>query len=133
MKTQRVAIGLTLVNLGLLIFLLAQLGNTGAQNVAPVLRGRGLEIVDSQGQVRAEILVHGPETVNGKTYPETVLFRMATAQRAPLMKLTVSEEGSALGLSDDSQPGGIELRANRNKGNYVKVVNSDGHEQTIKP
>jgi hypothetical protein len=133
MKTQRVAIGLTLVNLGLLIFLLAQLGNAGAQNVAPVLRGRGLEIVDSQGQVRAEILVHGPETVNGKTYPETVLFRMATAQRAPLMKLTVSEEGSALGLSDDSQPGGIELRANRNKGNYVKVVNSDGREQTIKP
>lgn len=133
MKTQRVAIGLTLVNLGLLIFLLAQLGNAGAQNVAPVLRGRGLEIVDSHGQVRAEILVHGPETVNGKTYPETVLFRMATAQRAPLMKLTVSEEGSALGLSDDSQPGGVELRANRNKGNYVKVVNSDGHEQTIKP
>ena len=133
MKTQRVAIGLTLVNLGLLIFLVAQLGNAGAQNVAPVLRGRGLEIVDSQGQVRAEIVVHGPETVNGKTYPETVLFRMATPQRAPLMKLTVSEEGWALGLSDDSQPGGTELRANRNKGNYVKVVNSDGHEQTIKP
>jgi len=133
MKTQRVAIGLTLVNLGLLIFLLAQLGNAGAQNVAPVLRGRGLEIVDSQGQVRAEILVHGPETVNGKTYPETVLFRMATAQRAPLMKLTVSEEGSALGLSDDSQPGGIELRANRNKGNFVKIVNNDGREQIVKP
>jgi hypothetical protein len=89
--------------------------------------------VDAKGQVRAQILVHGPETVNGKTYPETVLFRMATAQRAPLVKLTVSEDGSALGLSDDSQPGGIELRANRNKGNFVKVVNSDGREQTIKP
>jgi hypothetical protein len=45
----------------------------------------------------------------------------------------VSEDGSALGLSDDSQPGGIELRANRNKGNYMKVVNREGHEQTIKP
>ncbi len=133
MKTQRVAMGLTIINLGLLIFLLAQFRYAGAQNVAPVLRGRGLEIVDARGQVRAEILVHGPETVNGKTYPETVLFRMATAQRAPLMKLTVSEEGSALGLSDDSQPGGVELRANRNKGNFVKVVNSDGREQTIKP
>ena len=133
MKTQRVAIGLTVVNLGLLIFLLAQIGEAGAQNVAPVLRGRGLEIVDAQGQVRAEILVHGPETVNGKTYPETVLFRMATAQRAPLMKLTVSEDGSALGLSDDSQPGGVELRANREKGNYVKVVNREGREQTFKP
>lgn len=133
MKTQRVAIMLTVVNLGLLIVLLAQFGYAGAQNEAPVLRGRALEIVDAQGQVRAEILVHGPETVNGKTYPETVLFRMATAQRAPLMKLTVSEDGSALGLSDDSQPGGIELRANRNKGNFVKVVNSDGREQTMKP
>jgi hypothetical protein len=101
--------------------------------VAPLLRGRGLEIVDAQGRVRAEILVHGPETVGGKTYPETVLFRMATAQRAPLMKLTVSEEGSALGLSDDSRPGGVELRANRNKGNYVKVVTRDGREQMIKP
>ena len=133
MKTQRVAIGLTVINLGLLIFLLAQIRYAGAQDVAPVLRGRGLEIVDAQGQVRAEILVHGPETVKGKTYPETVLFRMATARRAPLMKLTVSEEGSALGLSDDSQPGGIELRANRNKGNFLKVVNRDGREQTIKP
>ena len=133
MKTQRVAICLTVINLGLLVFLLAQIRYADAQNVAPVLRGRGLEIVDDQGQVRAQILVHGPETVKGKTYPETVLFRMATAQRAPLVKLTVSEDGSALGLSDDSEPGGIELRANRNKGNFVKVVNSDGREQTIKP
>ena len=133
MKTQRIAIGLTVINLALLIFLLAQIRNASAQDVAPVLRGRALEIVDAQGQIRAQILVHGPETVNGKTYPETVLFRMATAQRAPLMKLTVSEDGSALGLSDDSQPGGIELRANRNKGNFVKVVNRDGREQTIKP
>ena len=133
MKIQRLAVGLTIVNLILLVFLLTQMRRVGAHDFAPVLRGRGLEIVDAQGQVRAEILVHGPETVNGKTYPETVLFRMATAQRAPLMKLTVSEDGSALGLSDDSQPGGIELRANRNKGNFVKVVNRDGREQTIKP
>ena len=107
MKTQRLAFALTVINLGLLIFLLAQIRYVDAQDVAPVLRGRSLEIVDAQGQVRAQILVHGPETVNGKTYPETVLFRMATAQKAPLMKLTVSEDGSALGLSDDSQPGGI--------------------------
>lgn len=39
MKTQRVAIGLTVINLGLLIFLLAQIRQAGAQDVAPVLRG----------------------------------------------------------------------------------------------
>jgi len=54
MKTQRIAIGLTVINLALLIFLLAQNRYAGAQNVAPVLRGRGLEIVDAQGQTRAE-------------------------------------------------------------------------------
>src|SRR6476620_5411648 len=102
MKTQRVAISLTVVNLLLLIFLLSQTYRTTAQEVAPILRGRALQIVDGENRIRAEILVHGPETVSGKTYPETVLFRMATAQRAPLMKLTVSEDGSSLGLSDDS-------------------------------
>ena len=133
MKMQRIATGLTVINLALLVFLLAQTYRTQAHEVPPVLRGRGLEIVDDQNRIRAEILVHGPETANGKTYPETVLFRMATAQRAPLMKLTVSEDGSALGLSDDSAPGGVELFANRNKGNFVKIVNSNGHEQTLKP
>jgi hypothetical protein len=68
-----------------------------AQNVAPVLRGRALQIVDTQDRVRAEILVHGPETVNGKTYPETVLFRMADQNRRPVVKFTASENGSALG------------------------------------
>jgi hypothetical protein len=36
-------------------------------------------------------------------------------------------------LFDDSVPGGVELRANRDKGNYVKIVNRDGREQTLKP
>ena len=49
------------------------------------------------------------------------------------MKMTVSENGSALGLSDDSQPGGVQLYANRDKGNFVKVVNCDGRKQTIRP
>jgi hypothetical protein len=39
MRIQRIAIGLTVVNLGLLIFLLAQIHHADAQNLAPVLRG----------------------------------------------------------------------------------------------
>jgi hypothetical protein len=133
MKTQRIVIGLMVVNLVLLIFLLAQMHYAGAQNVAPVLRGRALEIVDAQGRVRAEILVHGPETVNGKTYPETVLFRMADQNKRPVVKFTASENGSALGLSDDSEGGRVQLNARRDTGNFVKVVNKDGREQVIKP
>ena len=133
MKAQRLFIGLTIVNLALLVFLLAQIHRTHATEVAPLLRARALQIVDEQDRIRAEILVHGPETVNGKTYPEAVLFRMATAQRAPLVKLTASEEGAALGLSDDSASGGVQLYAHRSKGDFVRVINRDGREQTLKP
>ena len=132
MKTQRLLIGLTIVNLVLLVFLLAQIRYVSAQNVAPVLRGRALQIVDAQDRVRAEILVHGPETVNGKTYPETVLFRMADQNRRPVVKFTASENGSALGLSDNSE-GRVQLNAKGDSGNFVKVVNKDGREQVIKP
>ena len=132
MKTQRLAIGLTVTNLVLLIFLLAQIRRAGAQDVAPVLRGRALEIVDAQGRVRADITVHGPEKVGSKVYPDTVLFRMADQNKRPVVKFTASENGSALGLSDDSR-GGVELHANREKGSFLKVVNKDGREQVIKP
>ena len=132
MKIQRIAFGLTIINLLLLIFLMAQSRRATAQDVLPVLRGRALKIVDSQGRVRAEILVHGPETVGGKLYPETVLFRMADQNRRPVVKFTASENGSALGLSDDSQ-GRVQLNAKSDTGDFVKVVNKDGREQMLKP
>ena len=127
----RFGLALTVVNLILLIVLLAEMHPLAAQDVAPVLRGRALQIVDAQGRVRAEILVHGPERVGGKLYPETVLFRMADQKRAPRVKLTVSEVGSALGLSDDGE-GGIQLHS-RSSGSFVKVTNRDGREQVVRP
>ena len=132
MKIQRIAIGLTVVNLLLLLFLLAQIHRTTAQDVVPVLRGRALEIVDGQGRVRAEILVHGPERVGGKLYPETVLFRMADQNLRPVVKFTAADTGSMLGLFDDSQ-GRVQLNAKSDTGNFVKVVNKDGREQVLKP
>ncbi len=132
MKIQRIAIGLTLINLVLLIFQLAQPFRAGATEVAPLLRGRALQIVDDQNRTRAEILVHGPETINGKTFPETVLFRMADPKSGPVVKMTASEEGAALGLSDDGD-GAVQLYANRRKGNYLRVANKEGREQFIKP
>jgi hypothetical protein len=131
MKTQRLALALTAINLVLGVFLASQIYRTEAQEVAPVLRGRALEIVDDHGRIRAQILVHGPETVNGKTYPETVLFRMADPKSGPVVKLTASANGSAMGLSDD-EDAGISLYA-RDTGSFVKVVDKKGHEQILKP
>jgi hypothetical protein len=55
MKIQRLLIGLTLVNLALLVFTLSQARPAAAEGGPPVLRGRALEIVDDRGRVRASI------------------------------------------------------------------------------
>jgi hypothetical protein len=132
MKTQRFAIALTLINLALLILLLAQNLSAEAQNVAPVLRGRALEIVDSKGRVRASISVEPPVTMDSRDYPERVLLRLADPKSGPVVKMTASVEGSALGLSDDVD-GGVQIYSTKHKGNFIKVVSREGREQIIKP
>jgi len=131
MKTQRIALVVTVINLMLMVVLLAQFRRVKADDVVPVLRGRALEIVDAQGRIRAQILVHGPETVNNKQYPEAVLFRLADPKAGPVVKLTAAENGAALGLSDDAD-GGIQLYA-RDTGSFVRVIDKKGKEQVLKP
>lgn len=55
MKTQRLLIALTVINMVLAMFYLAQPRAGAAQGIAPVLRGHALEIVDDRGRVRASI------------------------------------------------------------------------------
>ena len=57
MKLARVLVLLTAVNLGLLICQLARVNPVQAQNSPGMLRGTGLELVDSQGRVRAQMQV----------------------------------------------------------------------------
>jgi len=131
----RFTLGLTVLNLVLLAVLVSTKAATafGSRQELPVLRGRALEIVDTQGRVRANILVHGPETVNGVTYPETVLFRLIDPNGGPLVKLTVARNGSALGLSDGlSGDGGVQLYA-RDSASFVRIVNRSGRIQMLRP
>jgi hypothetical protein len=132
MKTQRFAIALTLINLALLILLLAQNLSAEAQNVVPVLRGRALEIVDSNGRVRASISVEPPVTMDSRTYPETVLLRLSDPKSGPVVKITATEEGSALGLSDEVD-GGVQVSSTKHQGNFIKIVSREGRERIIKP
>ena len=103
MKTQKFMIALTIANAGMLLFSLAQPRPTAAQDVAPVLRGHALEIVDDQGRVRAEIKVFPaqpnlkmPDGTTG--YPETVLLRLNDSHNGPHVKLATTEDGSGLVL-----------------------------------
>ena len=131
MKIQRIAIALTVINLGLTVFLLAQLRQARASEDAPVLRGRALEIVDTNGRIRASITVEKPVTVDSKFYPETVLLRLSDPKNGPVVKLTATEKGSALGMTDDAD-GGLLLSA-RDTGSFVKVTDKHGREQVLKP
>ena len=134
MNTQRVALFLSIANLFLLLFNLGamRIPRVNAADVPDVIRAHKLEIVDARGRERATILIHGPETVNGKTYPETVLLRMGDPDTEPGVKLTTSVDGSALGLSNGTQ-GGVQVYARKSLGSFVKVIEKDGKQQTLKP
>ena len=97
-----------------------------------VLRGRGLEIVDEKGRVRASITIHGPQTVDGVQYPETVLLRLSDPKSGPVVKLTAAANGAALGLWEKADGGGVQLIA-QDTGSFVKVVDSHGREQVVRP
>lgn len=132
MKIQRLLIALTVVNLGLLMFVLAHIQPTEAQDVGPVLRGRALEIVDAQGRVRASIKLQPAETISGRTYPETVILRLIDQHGRPSVKLGGSERGSGLGLVGEFDSTYIILTA-EGTGTSVKLKNKGGRERLITP
>jgi hypothetical protein len=94
---------LTFVNLALLAFQLSR--DAGADDIAAILRAHEIQLVDAQGRVRSELKVLPAGTANGVTYPETVIFRLVTADGKPRVKMTTSADGSALlllGTSDET-------------------------------
>ncbi len=136
MKTQRLLVVLTVVNLGLLVFLLAQLRPIEAQGALPVLRGRALEIVDDQGRVRASLKVQPADRTvtmpDGKTYPETVILRLIDANGRPSVKLAMSEQGAGLGLVGEADATHVVLKAEGTESS-LKLANRDGRQQLVKP
>jgi hypothetical protein len=139
MKSQRFAIGLTVVNLVVLASLLMR--PTRAANpdsdIPAVTRVRGLELVDDQGRVRAMLKlfpadphVKNPDGTSG--YPETVLFRLISSKGAPNVKIAATEDGSAVSFGGESNPTHIQLLA-RGASTSMTLVNSDGKKHTINP
>jgi hypothetical protein len=137
MKTQRLAIALTVLNLVILTFVLLRAKTAASTEVAPVLRGRALEIVDDQERVRAMIkifpadpTVKMPDGTEG--YPETVLLRLIDSKGGPHVKIAATEDGSAVSFGGESNPTHVQVLA-RGKSTSLKLVNQDGREQLIKP
>jgi hypothetical protein len=136
-KTTRLLLALTLVNLGLFAFQVVQLQKAHSQSDAAILRGRGIEILDDQGRLRMQLTIapenHTFKMPDGKTgYPETVIFRLITADGKPRVKLTTSIEGSGLMLLGDSDTTHTILQANGAK-TSLKLRNNESTEQVLKP
>jgi hypothetical protein len=136
MKTQRFVVGLTVVNLLILAYTLFRATPAESAEVAPMLHGRGLEIVDHQGRVRAMIKVFPPSPTakmpDGTTgYPETVLLRLINSKGAPNVKIAATEDGSAVSLVGESNPAHVQILA-RGASPSLKLVNKEGREQVIK-
>jgi len=136
MKSTKFLLALTAVNFFLLVALLAQsFGLARAESEAPVLRGRGLQIVDAQGRIRASISVlpAGPSQ-DGIVQGETVLLRLITERGRPSVKIGASEQVSGLSVAG---PSGTKdtyaiLQA-RDETSMLRVRNENGKEQLVKP
>lgn len=137
MNVTKLLVALTVFNALLLILSITRLDAAAASDVAPVLRGRALEIVDDLGRTRATISVLPAEPdvrmPDGTTgYPETVLLRLITAEGRPNVKLATTEDGAGLGLGGESNPTYVQVLA-RGGSTSLKLTDQDGREELIKP
>ena len=133
MRSPRLLLLLTLTNLILAVSLVLERARPAfAQGSAlPMLRGSGLEIVDTQGRPRATITVLPPTVVESKRYPETVLFRLIDPKIGPAVKIGVASDGGAIGLTNGSDRG-VQIFAH-DSANLVRILDNAGKERVIRP
>lgn len=125
-KLQPVLIALTVANFALLIFLLGQARAVAAPSDDGILRGKGLQITDNTGKVRASISIMPAEKLrDGSTYPETVLLRLITPDGRPSVKLAAMTTGSGFSFTDGKGLSYVQLLA-ENDDPKINIVDKTG-------
>ena len=134
-RTQRLTLGLTVLNVVLFVLLILSQASPalGKQSELPVLRGRGLEIVDAQGRIRASIHIMPPSRADSGS-SETVLLRLITERGRPSVKIGSSERGSGLSFAGPTGTSEtyVVLKAEGTSA-QLKLHAEDGKEQIVKP
>ena len=136
MKSQRIVLGLSLLNLLLLAIMVSamrRLPAQDAQQIAPVLRGRALEIVDNQGRVRASLnILPATTSARGDRSPETVLLRLITERGRPSVKIGSSEESAGLSFAGPTGTSNtyVILKA-EGSASSLQLRNEDGKERSF--
>ena len=101
MKAPRALFVLTATNVAVAIATMAlHLRPAFAEDPVPILRGRGLQIVDAQGRVCASISVlpAAGTTPDADEHAETVLLRLITERGRPTIKIGASEPASGMSV-----------------------------------
>jgi hypothetical protein len=125
---QRLAVAVTVANFALLAFLLD--GRAAAQGEPPVVRGRGLELVDSAGRVRAQFTVEP----DGEA-----VFRLRDRTGTIRVKLAAGEDGSGLLLLDEATEPAVQIVARRSpsadrpSSTSINLTGANGQRRTIAP
>ena len=136
MKIPRTIFALTAVNLALVLLTVAlQFHPAVAQGDPPILRGRGLEILDTEGRVRASITVLPPaSSQKGDGEAETVLLRLITERGRPSVKIAASEPASGLSFAGPTGTNDtyVTLGA-KGTTSSLKLKNENGREQIVAP
>lgn len=118
MTAERTLVALTALNVVVLATTLATRVPPLRADTHPdsILRGRGLEIVDERGQVRASIeilprdsTVKMPDGTTG--YPESVLFRLRSSEGHPNVKISATEDGAGMVLGGSAHDTYVQLLA----------------------
>lgn len=92
MKMTKLMLGLTVVNLLLLLVAAAQAKSPAAPEVISIIRAQAFELVDENGQVRSRFNVEKDGTV---------VFRLLDQEGAIRVKLGADKDGSGLVLLDE--------------------------------
>jgi hypothetical protein len=136
-KTYLPAIVLTIINLALLIYLVfVHVSPAITGEVVPVVRSKAFEIIDDNGNLRAQITILPASTnTNGQAYQDTVLFRLIDPNGRPGIKIGTSIDGGGISIAGDSEKSdwsGIQILAD-GKASSIILTNKDGQVETITP
>jgi len=136
MKPNLFLIAITLLNAGMLTMSYIQNHRPASTPGADqILRGRGLQIVDDSGHVRASIqILPQSRQQDGTMVAETVLLRLITEQGRPSVKISTSEQQSGMSLTGPTGTSHTYVQALAGSSASAVVIKSeDGSERRIEP
>jgi hypothetical protein len=136
MKPNLFLIAITLLNAGMLTMSYIQNHRPASTPGADqILRGRGLQIVDDSGHVRASIqILPQSRQQDGTMSAETVLLRLITEQGRPSVKISTSEQQSGMALIGPTGTSHTYVQALAGSSASAVVIKSeDGGERRIEP